>query len=165
MSGSGSSGAHRVGSQLAAIECYQHREANFFHKVPHALNVVRFVVAHFCSWAGRGRRCMWLRQSCAAVLFELPHPIWALWISLFPRLLHDGLSFFGPVPVGLDEKPARRVLDDFKLYWLRKHNRTNEAGAAHVPRLFILTVSRDASKHLGSFVARAYRCSASSRCH
>ena len=79
-----------------------------------------------------------LRPSCVAVLFELPHPIWARWIPFLPWLLHDGLSFFGPVCVGLDEKPAGRGLDYFKLYWLRRHSRTNEARAAYVPWLRVV---------------------------
>jgi hypothetical protein len=95
---------------------------------------------------GQRWRSLRLRRLCAAVLFELPHPVWALWIPFFPRLLHDGLSFFCPVRVGLDEKPAGRVLDDLKLYWPRRHSKTNEAGAAYVPCLLIPTISRDGSK-------------------
>ena len=95
---------------------------------------------------GQRWRSLRLWWSCVAVLFELPHPLRAFWIPLFPRLLHDGLSFFCPVRVGLDEKPTGRVLDDLKLYWLRRHDKTNEAGAAYVPCLLILTVSRDGSK-------------------
>src|ERR1700744_1916148 len=95
---------------------------------------------------GRGWRSLRLRRVCAAGLFELPHPVWPFWIPFFPRLLHDGLSFFCPVRVGLDEKPAGRVLDYLKLYWPRRHSKTNEAGAAYVPCLLIPTISRDGSE-------------------
>jgi hypothetical protein len=66
------------------------------------------------------------------LLFKLPNPIWTVGIPPFARLLHDGVALFVAVRIGLDEKTAISLFNDFYLCRLLGH--TDElCGADRVP--------------------------------